>query len=440
MAFGGCGIKKTYKMSWKCPECNFKNPDSILRCICGYEPPSEEIEKEGIMLCPKCNFTTFDHADVCKKCGYDLKAFKESKGIKTSKPAIKKEVPPKPQEKEIRPEAITESPQHAEANDQPLPFKFTGDGTEYFKIWIANIFLTIITLGIYSAWAKVRRQRYFYGNTSVGDSSFEYLANPMAILKGRIIAFVFFAGYSGIANLFPLAKLPLSLIFAAMLPWLIMKSLIFRSRNTAFRNIRFNFNGRYGDVASVYLFLPILIPITLGIAYPYIIYRQKDMIVTKSAFGTTSFQFNAKSGDFYKIFLIVPLLLIGGAFLIFMLYKTALPAIFLTVIPIYLFFFAYINCQLSNLVYNNITLEGHSLKSDMSVKDIFMLYLTNLIGIMLTLGLFIPWANIRLARYRAEHLQLIPSGSFDSFVAAQMAQVSSTGEEVGEMFDLDIGI
>lgn len=396
------------------------------------------------MLCPKCNFTTFDHADVCKKCGYDLKAYRESKGIKASrpaiKPAIKKEALPNSKEEEIKPEAITEPPQQAEANNQPMPFRFTGDGKEYFKIWIANIFLTIITLGIYSAWAKVRRQRYFYGNTSVGDSSFEYLANPMAILKGRIIAFVFFAGYSGITNLFPLAQLPLSLIFAAMLPWLIMKSLIFRSRNTAYRNIRFNFNGRYGDVASVYLFLPILIPITLGIAYPYIIFRQKDLIVTKSAYGTTPFQFNAKSGDFYKIFLILPLLFIGGAFLIFMLYKIALPAIFVAAIPMYLFFFAYINCQLSNLVYNNITLEGHSLKSDMRVKDIFMLYLTNLIGIIITLGFFIPWANVRLARYRAERLQLIPSGSIDSFVVAQMEQVSSTGEEVGEMFDLDIGI
>ncbi len=395
------------------------------------------------MLCPKCNFTTFDHADVCKKCGYDLKAHRESKGIKAYKPTIKKEPPPQHQEDAedaISPEPKTESPQQAEANDQPMPFKFTGDGTEYFKIWIANIFLTIITFGIYSAWAKVRRNRYFYGNTSVGDSSFEYLANPKAILKGRIIAFVFFAGYSGITNLFPLAQLPLSLAFAAMLPWLIVKSLIFRSRNTAFRNIRFNFKGRYGDVASVYLLLPILIPITLGIAYPYIIYRQKDLIVTKSAYGTTSFQFNAKSGDFYKIFLILPLLFIGGAFLIFILYQIALPAIFVAAIPMYLFFFAYINCQLSNLVYNNITLEGHSLKSDMMVKDIFILYLTNLIGIMLTLGLFIPWANVRLARYRAERLQLVPAGSIDSFVAAQMEQVSSTGEEVGQMFDVDIGI
>lgn len=72
-----------------------------------------------------------------------------------------------------------------------LPFKFTGSGGEYFKIWIVNIFLTIITLGIYSAWAKVRNKRYFYSNTQLDGSTFKYLANPLKILQGRIIAVVF---------------------------------------------------------------------------------------------------------------------------------------------------------------------------------------------------------------------------------------------------------
>jgi len=36
-------------------------------------------------------------------------------------------------------------------------FVFHGTGREYFKIWIVNLVLTIATLGIYAAWAKVRR-------------------------------------------------------------------------------------------------------------------------------------------------------------------------------------------------------------------------------------------------------------------------------------------
>ena len=37
------------------------------------------------------------------------------------------------------------------------PVRFVGTGSEYFRIWIVNLLLTIVTLGIYSAWAKVRR-------------------------------------------------------------------------------------------------------------------------------------------------------------------------------------------------------------------------------------------------------------------------------------------
>ena len=50
----------------------------------------------------------------------------------------------------------------ASGETRELPFEFRGDGAEYFKIWIVNILLTIVTLGIYSAWAKVRNNRYFY--------------------------------------------------------------------------------------------------------------------------------------------------------------------------------------------------------------------------------------------------------------------------------------
>ena len=84
---------------------------------------------------------------------------------------------------------------------------FTGSGGEYFKIWIVNILLTIITLGIYSAWAKVRTNQYFYGNTILDNASFQYLAKPLNILKGRIIAVTVLIVYSVIQNLYRLCAL-----------------------------------------------------------------------------------------------------------------------------------------------------------------------------------------------------------------------------------------
>ena len=49
----------------------------------------------------------------------------------------------------------------------PARARFGGNGAEYFRIWIVNVALTLATLGIYSAWAKVRREQYFHRHTSL---------------------------------------------------------------------------------------------------------------------------------------------------------------------------------------------------------------------------------------------------------------------------------
>ena len=52
--------------------------------------------------------------------------------------------------------------QSTELGNIKLRLEFTGSGSEYFRIWIVNLLLTLVTLGLYYPWAKVRRLRYFY--------------------------------------------------------------------------------------------------------------------------------------------------------------------------------------------------------------------------------------------------------------------------------------
>src|SRR5882724_9281066 len=78
----------------------------------------------------------------------------------------------------------------------PQQLRFTGTGASYFGIWIVNLLLTIITLGIYSAWAKVRRLQYFYRHTEVAGSSFDFHGSPSRILIGRVIALVMLFAYN----------------------------------------------------------------------------------------------------------------------------------------------------------------------------------------------------------------------------------------------------
>src|SRR5437868_10838283 len=106
-------------------------------------------------------------------------------------------------------------------------FDFRGSGGEFFRIWIVNIVLTVLTLGIYSAWAKVRTTRYFYGNTSLAEHPFDYHASPVRILIGRLIAIGLLVGYSVSAAISPLLVIPWAIFFLFATPWLVVSSLRF---------------------------------------------------------------------------------------------------------------------------------------------------------------------------------------------------------------------
>ncbi len=143
-----------------------------------------------------------------------------------------------------------------QANIQP--FHFTGTGGEYFRIWIVNLILSILTLGIYSAWAKVRTNRYFYGNTQVDNTGFEYHAKPLAILKGRLLAVALLLIYVLAGQLFPVAGAAFMVLLLLATPWVIWKSIQFNARMTSFRNVRFGFLGSLRDSYRYLLFIPLI--------------------------------------------------------------------------------------------------------------------------------------------------------------------------------------
>ena len=86
--------------------------------------------------------------------------------------------------------------QQAEAGSAPQDFTFRGSASEFFGIWITNLLLSIVTLGIYSAWAKVRVKKYFYQNTYVAGRNFDYHATGGQIFIGRPIVVAGLVAYS----------------------------------------------------------------------------------------------------------------------------------------------------------------------------------------------------------------------------------------------------
>jgi uncharacterized membrane protein YjgN (DUF898 family) len=318
-----------------------------------------------------------------------------------------------------------------------LQFKFTGGGVEYFKIWIVNVLLSIITLSLYSAWAKVRTMRYFYGNTRLDGSAFEYLADPIKIFKGRMIATLFLILYTISEHLGVPFSLICTLVLLLATPWAISRSLHFRARYSAWRGVRFQFSGTTGGAAVAFLVWYFFSVITLGLLFPMAYRKQMRYVVNNMYFGGTVFENRATNKDFYMVFLKLLGIVVVGGIAAGLLASVPLLGL-IVMICFYPVVFAYFKVRTMNLRFNGTALGQHVFQSNYELKSYFILALTNTLGIVFTLGLFYPFAKVRTARYAAEHTSILATGDLSEFIAQQAGEVSALGGEVDDLFDIDV--
>lgn len=322
-----------------------------------------------------------------------------------------------------------------------IPFEFRGQEFEYFKIWIVNLFLTIITIGIYGPWAKVRNLKYMYNNCYLDGQNFDFDAEPLNILLGRAIALGIFLLLTGVSQVYPVWGGAVFLLVALFcFPWLLVKSLRFRARYSSHRNIRFSFGGTYIQALLVFIVFPLLGMLTLGLLMPYSLYRLRKFRTENSQYGTTSFEFDATGMDYFWTLLKiigVAILIVIGAGIVSALQPIAGTLVLLLAYP---FLYALFEAQVGNLEFNSTLLGLNNFESNLDARELMVIYVVNAIGIVLTLGLFLPAAKVRVARYRASRLQFIAAESLDYFVGKEAEEVSALGEEMGEFMDFDLGI
>ncbi len=339
------------------------------------------------------------------------------------------------------------------AAPRPLPMQFTGSGSEYFRIWIVNALLTIVTFGIYSAWAKVRTLQYFYRNTRLDGASFDYHGRPIAILKGRAIVFVLAALFQASAQVSPWLTFVLALALAAVFPFLLVRSLRFRMANSSYRGLRFAFTGSDAEGYKVFLLWPIAAVLSLYTLAPLAHQRFKRYQHTNTRFGTAPFAFSGSAGDFYGVYLrafgVMVALVIAIAVLGFATGfgagtgKAAAVGTVIMVIGLYLAILLigpYLMARLQNLVWNHTTLAPHRFRSNVKVGKMFFIFVTNIIAIALTLGLFTPFARVRSVRYRVECMTMEAAGPLDTFVAGELQHVDALGDATVDWYDIDIAL
>ena len=357
----------------------------------------------------------------------------------------------------------TGTPSQAPAARAPLQLRFTGSGSEYFGIWAVNMLLTIVTLGIYSAWAKVRRLQYFYRHTELAGSSFDFHGSPNRILIGRALALAMAILYNYSVRLRSPLTIVIIVALAVVMPWLLRNSFRFRLYNASWRGARFHFRGSLGGAYRVFLLNGFLALITLYVLAPFMHQRLKAYQHGNSWFGQTRFSFHARVGRFYLIYLAVAATIVvfaivlgvagvGGALVgvfqaqrhgghvdphavlraVFILYG-GLILLAVSVGPAF-------HALITNLIWNNTRLGEHRIECRMSPFGLIWVSVSNVVLVALTLGVFMPWAAVRLARYQVESVRLLPASDLQEFAAAEPENVAAVGEEAAAMFDFDIAL
>ncbi len=357
----------------------------------------------------------------------------------------------------------SESPSQSAAPLAPEQLHFTGSGTEYFGIWIVNLLLTIVTLGIYSAWAKVRRLQYFYRHTELAGSGFDFHGSPVRILFGRAIALVMLIAYNYSVRLHSRLTILILIGIAIVMPWLLRNSFRFRLYNTSWRGTRFHFRGTVAGAYRVFLLNGFLALITIYVMAPFMHQRLKAYQHDNSWFGRTRCSFHARAGQFYAIYLLLLAAVvvfaiavgfsgIGGALAalsqvqkhgghadpraalraVVILYG-ALILMGMTVGPVF-------HALITNLIWNNTRVGEHRIECNMSAPRLVWISVSNFALVVLTLGLFIPWAMVRLAKFQLESVRLLPAGDLQEFLAAEPEALGAVGEEAATAFDFDISL
>jgi uncharacterized membrane protein YjgN (DUF898 family) len=370
----------------------------------------------------------------------------------------------------------------------PQRFEFTGTGSEYFRIWIVNLLLTIATLGIYSAWAKVRRLQYLYRNTRVAGAIFDYHGDPKAILKGRILALGLVVAYKISYDVSPVAAAVIAATLVGIMPWFLARSIRFKLANTSYRGLRFQFRGTVGQAYRMLILFPIalavvgfflwtlvtsfsqsagpgvfllvvaLLLLTVGVTGPLAHYHLKRYQHGNADFGHTPFSFHAGAADFFGIYgKAVGFFFLGSipagifAFVTAKAYELLLATVFgwlfallyglVSAYAFYLFVRPYLESSFQNLVWNNTALGDHAFESMVSARKLLWIHASNLILITLTLGLYKPFGAVRLAKYRIESMTLIPADNLEQFWADQFIdRTTALGQETADLFDIDIGL
>lgn len=200
------------------------------------------------------------------------------------------------------------------AAPQPL-FIFLGRLGTMFRIHIENLILTIVTLGIYRFWAKTRMRKYLWNHVEVAGDPLEYTGTgkelflgfalvfavillPVFILPAVVLPFI----DVDIAWLHALVQAAQFVVIFLLLPVAIYRARRYRLSRTRWRGVRGALGGSAVTFATKYIMYGGLQVITFGLMTPTAHNRLAHYMYNNVQAGRTPLSFAAQTGPMYKKF------------------------------------------------------------------------------------------------------------------------------------------
>ena len=378
------------------------------------------------------------------------------------------------------------------------PVAFTGSGSEYFRVWIVNLLLILVTLGIYLPWAKVRKIKYFYSNTLIDGHALDFHGNPRKMLRGTALVAVFFLLYSQAFSVSTWAALVASVAIIALWPVLFRASMRFRLSNTSWRSLRFDFSG---DLKESYLTIGVplalvLVPIValalytqgmdlkadpqaadkLGLMYfavmgvyvliaPYYVWRTATYKHNHYNYSTLRTELRCSPWDVYKIFLqtagavLLTAFVVGVVMAIFvgisispknllagglggMAGKLVFMVVFVVIVA--LAFNAcirsYWTTRMQNLLWTRTGNTSIRFISELKLWPFAWQQFKNYLLIFLTLGFYWPFAVVATKRMQLEAISLRSRVDFNALIARSRTETDAAGDAAADLFNADLGM
>jgi uncharacterized membrane protein YjgN (DUF898 family) len=302
-----------------------------------------------------------------------------------------------------------------------LRLAYRGTGGDLFFVFIKNVFLTLVTLGIYSPWARTARRNYLWRQVEIDGQRLEYTGTGMELfigyLKVALVYLVIGLIRGGATAVSPkagtVASFVVGLAVVCIVPFAIYWSRRYLLGRTRWRGIRFGLSGDAGDFAKMFIKGTLLTFVTLGFYAPILNNRVYGVIMNNTRYGNTPFSYDGRDGEAFKI---------------------SIKGFFLTLLTLGVYFPWY-TAAMQRFRLSHTRFAGAQGASTLTGGLLFKVLLLNVLGNTLTLGLAFPWTTTYTLRNLLE--QITFAGQIDFALITQQA---ASGDAAGDLLAGALGV